>query len=101
MDILEIKTGDLDKEVNNNVVVNMWSPHCINCKLTIYYLYHLQKEYPNISFKKYNIDEDSEFRNKYNINILPAIFFYKNGNLECRYYGTNQDTIKSILNDRY
>jgi hypothetical protein len=31
MDILEIKTGDLDKEVNN-VVVNMWSPHCINCK---------------------------------------------------------------------
>jgi len=81
-------------ENNEKCVISYFSPVCVNCKLVEYYLYNFSKEYPNVKFIKCNIDAIPSVREKLNINVLPSVFYYKKGEIVCRYVGTVEKTLK-------
>jgi len=76
------------QEMPEKCAITLYSPECTMCKLTLYYTWFASKKHPDIFFGKYNIDTDPEFRST--VKSLPAIFFYKNGQLIGNYYGANE-----------
>jgi len=69
---------------NNFVVVDFFANWCGPCKMMSPNLEEVQndKDYQDVKIVKVDVDENMELANRYQIYSIPALYFFKGGNLK-------------------
>ena len=81
------------------VVVDFWAVWCPPCKMLTPILEELAEEYDGrVSIVKVNVDENRDTATKLNIQSIPTLHLYKNGELAEEIIGLKQkDALKESL----
>ncbi len=98
--VREITGEEFDDAVKEGVVVvDLWAPWCMPCKMIAPALDALSKEYDGrISFCKLNIDEHQGPAQKHQVMSIPTLLVFKDGELVDRVVGAlPKDSIKEKL----
>ena len=62
------------------VLVDFWAPWCGPCRSLSSTIDELATQYDGkVEIVKYNVDENYEYSNKYGIRSIPALLFFKGG----------------------
>jgi len=86
---------------NKFVVVDAFATWCGPCKTLAPILDAFSQQFSNVKFVKVDVDEMTEFRDEYDIDRMPTLLFFKNGNCfkNLTVVGINQtDILTSIRN---
>ena len=80
-----LNDSNFEKEVtqsNQTVLVDFWAPWCGPCKMIAPLLDEIAAEKAgSVKVAKVNVDENQSLSFKYNIRAIPALLFFKNGQL--------------------
>jgi thioredoxin 1 len=83
--------SNFDKEVTNSaqtVLVDFWAPWCGPCKMIAPLLDEIATERAGtVKVGKVNVDENQSLSVKYNVRAIPALLFFKNGQLRDQVVG--------------
>jgi thioredoxin len=88
------------EKATSPVVVDFYAPWCGPCKVLSPSLDKLAGEFSGkIKFVKVNVDEAQKLAERFQIEGIPTLLFFKNGKLEDRVTGLlPEDSLKSRLN---
>jgi thioredoxin 1 len=82
---ITVDESTFDREVTRSdkpVIVDFWAEWCGPCKLIEPLLDEIAREKVDaIKVAKVNVDENQNLSSKYNIRAIPALLFFKNGQL--------------------
>jgi len=91
--------SNFEKEVtqsNQTVLVDFWAPWCGPCKMISPLLDEIAAEKAgSVKVAKVNVDENQSLSVKYNVRAIPALLFFKNGQLRDQVVGMT--TRKDLL----
>jgi|SRR5437899_1875406 len=97
---ITLDESNFDREVTNSdkpVLVDFWAEWCGPCKLVAPLLDEIAREKAGtVKVGKVNVDENQSLSSKYNIRAIPALLFFKNGQL--RDQVTGMASKKDLLN---
>ena len=81
--VKEITDQDFDSEVLNStipVLVDFWAPWCGPCRMVAPVLKKIAPDFVGkATIVKYNVDENTTYGAKYNIQSIPALILFKDG----------------------
>ena len=84
-DAITVDESSFDREVMKSdkpVVVDFWAEWCGPCKLIAPLLDEIAREKAGtVKVAKVNVDENQSLSSQYNIRAIPALLFFKNGQL--------------------
>ncbi len=82
---ITVDEGSFDREVMRSdkpVIVDFWAEWCGPCKMIAPVLDEIAREKAGaVKVAKVNVDENQSLSFKYNIRAIPALLFFKNGQL--------------------
>jgi thioredoxin len=82
------------------MMVDFFADWCGPCKQLIPRLEQMEKEYPNVSFVKINVDENMDTALDLGIRSVPTVMLFKGEELVNRSQGAQPDRFyKDILNN--
>ncbi|NQS88318.1 thioredoxin [Patescibacteria group bacterium] len=90
---------------NIPVMVDFWAEWCMPCKMISPAVEKISNEWgEKIEVGKLNVDENPSIAGKYGIMGIPAILFFKNGDLVDQVVGAVskrvlEDKVKKVLNE--
>lgn len=82
------------------VVVDFWATWCGPCRMIAPILEEIAKEYDGkIKIAKANIDEQMELAMQYKVEVIPTLFYFKDGKLIEKTVGVveKQEIVKNAL----
>jgi thioredoxin 1 len=98
--VIKLDESNFDREVTQDgkpVVVDFWAEWCGPCKMIAPLLDEIAREKADaVKVAKVNIDENQSLSLKYNIRAIPALLFFKNGQLRDQITGVTSK--KDLLN---
>ena len=99
---MENVTAEQVKELQSQgkkILVDYWAPWCGPCKSLIPRLENLEKEYPNVTFVKINVDENMDYSLDLGIRTVPTVIIYNGETVVNRSTGANQDIVYTKILD--
>ena len=98
--VIKLDESNFDREVTQDgkpVVVDFWAEWCGPCKMIAPLLDEVAREKGHaVKIAKVNVDENQSLSLKYNIRAIPALLFFKNGQLRDQVTGVTSK--KDLLN---
>ena len=98
--VIKLDESNFDREVTQDgkpVIVDFWSEWCGPCKMIAPLLDEIAREKADaVKVAKVNVDENQSLSLKYNIRAIPALLFFKNGQLRDQVTGVTSK--KDLLN---
>jgi thioredoxin 1 len=100
--IINLNESNFDREVTQNdkpVIVDFWAEWCGPCKMIAPLLDEIAREkLDTVKVAKVNVDENQSLSFKYNIRAIPALLFFKNGQLRDQVTGmtSKKDLVSRI-----
>ena len=83
--VISLNESNFDREVTQGdkpVIVDFWAELCGPCKMIAPLLDEIAREkVDTVKVAKVNVDENQSLSFKYNIRAIPALLFFKNGQL--------------------
>jgi thioredoxin len=99
--VIKLDESNFDRELTQDdqpVIVDFWAEWCGPCKMIAPLLDEIAREKAGaVKVAKVNVDENQSLSFKYNIRAIPALLFFKNGQLRDQVTGV---TSKKDLLDR-
>jgi thioredoxin 1 len=98
--VIKLDESNFDREVTQDdkpVIVDFWAEWCGPCKMIAPLLDEIAREKADaVKVAKVNVDENQSLSLKYNIRAIPALLFFKNGQLRDQVTGVTSK--KDLLN---
>lgn len=69
------------------VLLDFYATWCGPCKMTGKNIEEYSSEHPDLTIYKINVDDTEELVEKYGIQNLPTLLYFKNGDIEWRHTG--------------
>ena len=99
---MENVTADRVKELQlegKKVLVDFWAKWCGPCKSLVPRLEAIENEYPNVTFVKVDVDENTDIALEMGIRSVPTVIIYDGDKLVNRSQGAQPEGFyKDILN---
>ena len=98
--VIKLDESNFDRELTQDdkpVIVDFWAEWCGPCKMIAPLLDEIAREKAGaVKVAKVNVDESQSLSFKYNIRAIPALLFFKNGQLRDQITGVTSK--KDLLN---
>ena len=98
--VIKLDESNFDREVTQDdkpVIVDFWAEWCGPCKMISPLLDEIARQKAgSVKIAKVNVDENQSLSLKYNIRAIPALLFFKNGQLRDQVTGVASK--KDLLN---
>ena len=90
-DIITLNESNFDRELTQDdkpMIVDFWAEWCGPCKMIAPLLDEIAREKAGaVKVAKVNVDDNQSLSFKYNIRAIPALLFFKNGQLRDQIVG--------------
>ena len=99
--VIEISEENFESEVLKSelpVLVDFWAPWCGPCRMMGPIVDEIAEENLELKVCKVNVDEASELDIKYDVESIPTLIYFKNGQVRATMIGlrTKQDIMNEI-----
>ncbi len=97
---IEITDGNITEILNNNsiILIDFWAEWCGPCRMLGPVIDSIYNDNEDIVVGKLNVDDNSSSASKYGIKSIPALLFFKNGEIVERAVGfKNKNELQSII----
>jgi thioredoxin len=98
--VIKLDESNFDRELTQDdkpLIVDFWAEWCGPCKMIAPLLDEIAREKAgSLKVAKVNVDENQSLSLKYNIRAIPALLFFKNGQLRDQITGVASK--KDLLN---
>ena len=99
--VIEISEENFESEVLKSelpVLVDFWAPWCGPCRMMGPIVDEIAEENLELKVCKVNVDEEPELAIKYDVESIPTLIYFKNGQVRATMIGlrTKQDIMNEI-----
>ena len=82
------------------LVVDFWAEWCGPCKMLAPVFEELEKDFPDVTFGKINVDEEVQAALENNVSSIPTLLFIKDGEIVKRAVGFSpKDELVAMINE--
>ncbi|QDS92611.1 Thioredoxin C-1 [Roseimaritima multifibrata] len=88
--VAEFTVDNFDSEVlqsSSPVLVDFWAPWCGPCRQIAPMIDELANDNPSLKIGKLNIDDHPEIAQRYQVNTIPTLLVFKDGNISETFIG--------------